>query len=90
MEAKYTSLLYYCEVHWLSRANVILRVFELGEEIAKYRGENHNEDGNLFRNDNFIVKLANLVEIFGKYSVKINARTTNAFTDSNGQSESIL
>lgn len=69
MEANYTSLLYYCEVRWLSRAKVIQRVFELREEIAKFLVENHNEDGNLFRNDNFIVKLAYLVEIFGKLSV---------------------
>ncbi|KAG8231588.1 hypothetical protein J437_LFUL012280, partial [Ladona fulva] len=31
--------------------------------------ENHNEDGNLFRDDNFIVKLTYLVDIFEKLSV---------------------
>lgn len=68
MEASYTSLLYYCEVRWLSRAKVIQRVFDLKEEIAIFLDENHNEDANLFRNNNFLVKLAYLVDIFGKLS----------------------
>ena len=55
MEANYNSLLYYCEVRWLSRAKVIQRVFELKEEIASFLDENHNAEANLFRNDNFIV-----------------------------------
>ena len=69
MGAKYSSLLYYCEVRWLSRAEVIQRVLQLKHEIAIFLDENHNEDSNMFRDDNFIVKLAYLVEIFGKFSV---------------------
>lgn len=69
MEAAYTSLLYYCEVRWISRAKVIQRVFELKEEIAIFLEKNHNEDANMFRGDNFIIKLTYLVEIFGKLSV---------------------
>lgn len=68
MEANYTSLLYYCEVRWLSRAKVIQRVFELKEEIATFLEENHHEEAHLWKNDNFLVKLAYLVEIFGKLS----------------------
>ena len=49
MGANYTSLLYYCEVRWLSRAKVIQRVLELKEEIAIFLDENHNEDANMFR-----------------------------------------
>lgn len=69
MRANYTSLLYYCEVRWLSRAKVIQRVLELKEEIAMFLEKNHNDDGNIFRNDNFIVKLTYLVDIFEKLSV---------------------
>ncbi|XP_042896432.1 protein FAM200A-like [Parasteatoda tepidariorum] len=69
LRANYTSLLYYCEVRWLSREKVIQRVLELKEEIAMFLEENHIEDGNMFRDDNFIVKLTYLVDIFEKLSV---------------------
>jgi hypothetical protein len=42
-------------VRWLSRAEVIQRVLELKEEIAMFLEKNHNKDGNMFRDDNFIV-----------------------------------
>ena len=42
-------------MRWLSRAKVIQRVLELKEEIAIFLGKNHNEDANMFRDDNFIV-----------------------------------
>lgn len=68
MEANYTSLLYYCEVRWLSRAKMIQRVFELRVEIATFLEENQHEEAHLWKNNIFIVKLAYLVEIFGKLS----------------------
>ena len=69
MEGNYISLLYHCEVRWLSCTKVIRKVLELKEEIAIFLDENHDEGTNMFRNDNFIVKLTYLVEIFGKLSV---------------------
>jgi hypothetical protein len=39
-----TSLLYYCEDRWLSRAKVNQRMFELKKEIATFLEENHHED----------------------------------------------
>ena len=54
---------------WLSRGKVIERVLELKEEIAIFLDENHNEDANMFRDDNYIVKLTYLVEVFGKLCV---------------------
>ncbi|XP_076284998.1 zinc finger BED domain-containing protein 5-like [Lasioglossum baleicum] len=68
MGANYTSLLYYYEVRWLSRAKVIQRVLQFKEEIATFLEENHHEEAHLWTNDNVIVKLAYLVEIFGKLS----------------------
>ena len=64
MEAANTSLLCYCETIWLSRAKMIQRVFELKLEIIIFLDENHRDDSNLFRNDNFIVKLAYFVDIY--------------------------
>ena len=68
MGAEYTSLLYYCEVRWLSPSKFIQRVFELKDEIAIFLAENHKDEASSFRNDNFILKLAYLVEIFKKLS----------------------
>ncbi|XP_029656347.1 protein FAM200A-like [Octopus sinensis] len=72
MDSKYTSLLYYCEVRWLSRAKVIRRVFELKDQVADFLDENDIEDAKLFRDDDFIVKFAYLVDIFGKLSILNN------------------
>ena len=47
---------------------MIQRILELKEEIAIFLDENHNEDANTFKDDNFIVELIYLVEIFGKLS----------------------
>ena len=69
MRANYTSLLFYCEVRWLSRAKVIQRVLEFKEKTAIFLDENLNENANMFRHENFIVKLTYLVENFGKLSV---------------------
>ena len=48
---------------------MIQRVLELKEDIAMFLEENHNENGNMFWDDNFIVKLTYLVDIFEKCSV---------------------
>ena len=55
MGANYTSLLYYCEVRWLSRAKVIRRLRERKEQIAIFLVENHSEEANMLRDDNFLL-----------------------------------
>ena len=45
------------------------RALELKQEIARFLEENHNEGGNLFRDDNLIVKFTYLGDIFEKLSV---------------------
>ena len=69
MGANYTLRLYYCEVRWLSHAKVIQWVLKIKEEIKFFLNKNHNENANMFTDDNFIVKLAYLVGTFGKLSI---------------------
>ncbi|KAK9886544.1 hypothetical protein WA026_016819 [Henosepilachna vigintioctopunctata] len=47
---------------------MIKRVFELKEEIATFLEENQHEDVHLWNNEEFIVEIAYMVEIFGKLS----------------------
>lgn len=47
MVANYTTLLYYCEVCWLSRAKAIQRMLELKEETAIFLDENQNDNENI-------------------------------------------
>lgn len=47
---------------------MIERELEIKEEISAFLEENRHEDAHFWTNDNFIVKLAYLVEIFGKLS----------------------
>jgi hypothetical protein len=69
MGAGHTTLLYYCETRWLSRAKVFSRVFELEEDTTIFlRDSNNNDDANLFYHEDFIQKLAYLGEGFKKLS----------------------
>ncbi|CAK1599033.1 unnamed protein product [Parnassius mnemosyne] len=66
MGAKHTSLIYYCNSRWLSKCNVLARVYELRNEFYTYlQTESHNDAQN-FINTEFIIKLAYLCDIFQK------------------------
>lgn len=66
MGAEHTSLIYYCNARWLSKGNVLARVFELRNEFYMYlHTESHNDAQN-FINSEFIIKLAYLCDIFNK------------------------
>ena len=63
MNAEHLNSLYYTRVHWLSKGNVLGRVFELREELKEFL----NRQGkckleSCFRNNNFMSKLAYLVD----------------------------
>jgi hypothetical protein len=43
MEAQYKLLLFYCNSRWLSRGNIVARVYDLREELALFLEEENQE-----------------------------------------------
>jgi hypothetical protein len=69
MEAEHTALLYSDETSWLFRAEVLHRVFELGDEIAIFLSDCNNDDRNLCYSENLIQKLFYLLDIFENHVI---------------------
>jgi hypothetical protein len=66
MGTEHTSLLFYCNSRWLSKGNVLSRVFKLRQEFYSYlNGEGYNNSEMFFDSD-FVIKLAYLCDIFEK------------------------
>ena len=63
MESDHKSLLYYTKVRWLSAGNVLLRVFELRDELEIFLNDVKPELAVHFTNSKFIACLAYLVNI---------------------------
>lgn len=53
----------------LSRVKLIQLILKRKEETAVFLEENPNEDGDIIKDNRFIVKLTYLVEVFGKLRV---------------------
>ena len=67
MNAELLNLLYYTRVRWLSKGNVLARVFVLREELIKFLNRQRKYKlESCFRDSNFISKLAYLVDIFNQ------------------------
>lgn len=66
MGSKYTALLFYCNSRWLSRGNVLKRVFELRNEIFLYLLDEKHPGSEKFTDQNFVLTLAYLCDIFDK------------------------
>ena len=62
--AKHNVLLYHTEVRWLSRGRGLTRVFELHKEIELFLGQKGCSIVENFENENFILSLAYLADIF--------------------------
>lgn len=67
MGAEHTSLLYYCNSRWLSRGNVLSRVFELRRELHLYLLDQKYFEK--FEDSIFLSKLAYLCDIFKKLNL---------------------
>ena len=61
-ESQYDDLLYFCNVRWLSRGDMLLSVYQLREEIAIFL-EQKNLNASEFRDQKWICNLAFLVDV---------------------------
>jgi hypothetical protein len=68
MQAEHREHLYECETCLLSHVKLFHRVYELNEETATFLHDSNNNDANLCYNEDFIQKLAYLIDIFEKLS----------------------
>jgi hypothetical protein len=53
MRAQYKSLLFYSNSRWLSKRDVVARVYDLREELALFLEEKNQEIAEYFRSENF-------------------------------------
>ena len=59
----YNDLLYFCEVHWLSRGAMLSRVCDLQQEIATSLRQKNIPHTNHFSNPRWLSRLALLTDI---------------------------
>ena len=74
------NLLYYTKVRWLSKGNVVARVFERREELRKVLVmQKQHELGSNFKDNAFISRLSYLVDIFdqlNRLNLKLRGKGT--------------
>lgn len=63
--ANYGDLVYFCEVRWLSRGNMLARVFELHVEIGTFLAQKKLPNAALFTDPSWIAQLAFLADLTG-------------------------
>ena len=64
MGAEHEVLLYHTKVRWLSRGQVLKRLFELRKEVSAFLKNKNLKYSNWFDNEKFFLGLAYLVDIF--------------------------
>ena len=61
-------LLFYTQVRWLSRGKCLSRLYELKEEVEIFLRENKNSLHVQFHNEEFVVMLAYLADVFSHFN----------------------
>lgn len=60
------TLLYHCDVRWLSRGFALIRLFALRKAVLEFFRGKGNDLANLFSDDSWLAKLGYLADIFSK------------------------
>jgi hypothetical protein len=83
MGSQYESLLYHTEVRWLSRGNVLRRVFDLKDEINVFYATENPNITQILHDIIFLQRLAYLSDIFSKLNelnISMQGRTVHIFS----------
>ena len=68
MFSDHMNILFYTQVRWLSRGNVILRVYELRQELKEFlRTQMKNEWVAMLESSNWLAKLYYFSDIFERF-----------------------